>query len=60
MLFFFPWDVLDDIFDLIQSVCEGFPTYSYMCMTMIFASLNDKGPFASTNFLNNLESRLMA
>ena len=28
MLFFFPRDVLDEILDLIESVSEGFPTYS--------------------------------
>ena len=29
MLSFFPRDVLDGIWDLIESVSEGFPTYSY-------------------------------
>ena len=29
MLFFFPLDVLDEIWDLIESVSEGFPTYPY-------------------------------
>ena len=28
MLFFFPRDVLDEIWDLIESVSEGFPSYS--------------------------------
>ena len=28
MLFFFPLDVLDEIWDLIESVAEGFLTYS--------------------------------
>ena len=28
VLFFFPLDVLDGIWDLIESVSEGFPTYS--------------------------------
>ena len=28
MLSFFPRDVLDEILDLIESVSEGFPTYS--------------------------------
>ena len=27
MLSFFPLDVLDEIWDLIESVSEGFPTY---------------------------------
>ena len=29
MLSFFPRDVLDEIWDLIESISEGFPTYSY-------------------------------
>ena len=29
VLFFFPLDVLDEIWDLIESVSEGFLTYSY-------------------------------
>ena len=29
VLSFFPLDVLDDIWDLIESVSEGFLTYSY-------------------------------
>ena len=30
MLSFFPRDVLDEILDLIVSVSEGFPNYSYL------------------------------
>ena len=30
VLSFFPLDVLDEIWDLIQSVAEGFLTYSYL------------------------------
>ena len=30
MLFFFPQDVLDEILDLIESVLEGFSTYSFI------------------------------
>ena len=30
VLSFFPLDVLDDIWDLIESVSEGFLTYSYI------------------------------
>ena len=30
MLSFFPLDVLDEIWDLIESVSEGFLTYSYV------------------------------
>ena len=30
VLSFFPWDVLDEILNLIESVSEGFPSYSYI------------------------------
>ena len=33
MLSFFPLDVLDGILDLIESVSEGFPTYSFLVMS---------------------------
>ena len=32
MLSFFPRDVLDEILDLIESVSEGFPPYSLICI----------------------------
>ena len=32
VLSFFPLDVLDGIWDLIESVSEGFLTYSYKCL----------------------------
>ena len=31
MLFFSPRDVLDEIWDFIESVSEGFPNYSSKC-----------------------------
>ena len=31
VLSFFPRDVLDEILNLIGSVSEGFPSYSYIC-----------------------------
>ena len=31
VLSFFPLDVLDEIWDLIESVSEGFLTYSFIC-----------------------------
>ena len=31
VLSFFPLDVLDEIWDLIESVSEGFLTYSHIC-----------------------------
>ena len=33
VLSFFPLDVLDGILDLIESVSEGFPTYSFLVMS---------------------------
>ena len=33
VLSFFPLYVLDEIWDLIESVSEGFLTYSYLCIT---------------------------
>ena len=35
MLSFSPRDVLDEIWDLIESVSEGFPTYSLIMLFMI-------------------------
>ena len=31
VLSFFPLDVLDEIWDLVESVSEGFLTYSWLC-----------------------------
>ena len=38
MLSFFPRDVLDEIFDLIESVNEGFPTYSFISILALVIS----------------------
>ena len=35
----FPRDVLDEILDLIESVSEGFPTYSYKDISSKFKSI---------------------
>ena len=35
MLSFFPRDVLDEIWDLIESVSEGFPSYSYIVESVV-------------------------
>ena len=35
MLSFFPRDVLDEIWDLIGSVSEGFPTYFFIYLLLI-------------------------
>ena len=42
MLSFFPLDVLDEIWDLIESVSEGFPTYSFF-KPMTADTGNEKG-----------------
>ena len=47
VLSFFPLDVLDEIWDLIESVSEGFLTYSYTykhCITLVavFESQNSQ------------------
>ena len=36
MLSFFPRDVLDEIWDLIELVSEGFPTYSFRKKETVF------------------------
>ena len=43
MLSFFPRGVLDEILNLIESVFEDFPFYSFKCM--IISILLDKGVF---------------
>ena len=32
VLSFFPWGVLDEILNLIESVSDGFPSYSFTCL----------------------------
>ena len=43
MLSFFPRDVLDEVLDLIKSVSEGFPTYSFIAHSF---SLSPAAPAA--------------
>ena len=38
----FPWDVLGRIFDLIELVSEGFPTYSYLTEIKLSIHINNK------------------
>ena len=39
MLSFFPRGVLDEIWDFIESVSEGFPTYScFFCLACVYLS----------------------
>ena len=40
MLSFFPLDVLDEIWDLIESVCEGFSTYVFYSNSVSEVALN--------------------
>ena len=40
VLSFFPRDVLDEILNLIESVSEDFPSYSYMCLRLTDQSSN--------------------
>ena len=42
VLSFFPRDVLDEILDLIESVSDGFPTYSFRML--FFLLINVKMP----------------
>ena len=39
VLSFFPLDVLDEIWDLIESVSEGFLTYSFTRPILLFSNL---------------------
>ena len=41
-MFFFPRDVLDEIWDLIESVSEGFPTYSSIHINLFLYHLQYK------------------
>ena len=46
MLSFFPRGVLDEILNFIESVSEGFPSYSYFVLfTLLFALPNNKPKF---------------
>ena len=40
MLSFFPSDVLDEILNLIESVSEGFSSYSYISQLIRFARVS--------------------
>ena len=41
---FFPRDVFDEIWDLIESVSEGFPTYSHIHLTILFPNNSKQSP----------------
>ena len=54
MLSFFPRGVLDEILNLIESVFEDFPSYSYKCVHLPFERIYlimSPGPFFSSIFL---------
>ena len=53
MLSFFPRDVLDEIWDLIESVSEGFPTYSLTDNSIIYVR-SSRGIFVTTKNLDLL------
>ena len=40
VLSFFPRDVLDEILNLIESVSEGFPSYSSIAYSLLLSSAN--------------------
>ena len=42
MIFFYPRDVLDEIWDLLESVSVGFPTYSHQ---LVFSRCKALFPF---------------
>ena len=62
MLSFFPRGVLDEILNLIESVSEDFPSYSYKCVHLPFERIDMRpaayllylimspGPFFSLHF----------
>ena len=41
VLSFFPRDVLDEILNLIESVSEDFPSYSYLCTQLKYHKLHE-------------------
>ena len=61
VLSFFPLDVLDEIWDFIESVFEVFLTYSfYLTFHKLFTIPYDMGLTAGRQDFNNLESSLVA
>ena len=60
MLSFFPRDVLDEILNLIESVFEGFPSYSFNLSTLKpLGSLQEQLSFAEkTDFLKTSTGKL--
>ena len=61
MLSFFPRDVLDEIWDLIESVSEGFPTYSFLSVistetdiSILLLVNTDKGIYFPVNIVEGV------
>ena len=58
MLSLSPRDVLDEILNLIESVSEGFPSYSFNLSIASFATNSSEIVTVSTTWVNPLSSRL--
>ena len=60
MLSFFPRDVLDEIWDLIESVSEGFPTYFYTACPKLSVPKNsrDRSVLDLRLFFSKLKAKL--
>ena len=54
MLSFFPRGVLDEILNLIESVSEGFPSYSFICLVEDYSRNISEKP--ETNICSNTVS----
>ena len=59
MLFFFPRDVLNEILNLIESVSEGFPTYSHTSVC-VFRSVLNKWYCHNTGYNPTALNRVLA
>ena len=50
MLSFFPRDVLDEILNLIESVSEGFPSYSFTWLSLVVFVVSLMASFCAVLF----------
>ena len=57
MLSFFPRDVLDEILNLIESVSEGFPSYSYRPFRVLGKELGHEVP--TSQMQHNADYKVM-
>ena len=60
VLFFFPLDVLDEIWDLIESVSEGFLTYFYRIQDKVYAPIKLAATFPPPPAFLSIPSRSQA